>query len=124
MPGIVDPSSSTAQQAAQMAAQLEREGLSSEAASRLANITIGPLGAPTGQVFVVIGTALPRDLDGNLYELSSSGNVVVHRSGGRGQLVLDRNESSAWLAAVGADLAPTRVRHFSADFDRFGSIGS
>ena len=106
MPGVIDTTASPAQQALQLANQLQAQGLSADEAAAQAMRTIGvarpapaapeapdlpPVATDTSPAddgvihlprVVVVGRALPRDALGNAYETDSQGNQLVYLAGG------------------------------------------
>jgi A nuclease family of the HNH/ENDO VII superfamily with conserved AHH len=102
MPGVVDANAPPAQQALQLAEQLERQGLSSDEAAAQAMRTIGRAsGAPVLQVpvapeadgfapaqTIVITGHVPRDALGNAYSTDSTGQQIVRLANGGGMLAL------------------------------------
>jgi hypothetical protein len=106
MPGVVDAAAPPAQQALQLAEQLERQGLPADQAAQQALQTIGlrtagtapPAASPPEpgssgadgdtQRIEVIGQRLPRDALGNSYSTDSSGQQIAHLAQGGGMLAL------------------------------------
>ena len=108
MPGVVDTNAPLAQQALQLAEQLERQGLPPDEAAAQAMRTIGRAGSapvatvPTAPVeptapdadgsaptqTIIITGQVPRDALGNAYSTDSAGQQIVRLANGGGMLAL------------------------------------
>jgi A nuclease family of the HNH/ENDO VII superfamily with conserved AHH len=114
MPGVVDPSASAEQQLAQLSARLQAQGLSPSDAAAAAQQALDragvaavppsppPADANPPQQIVITGQALPRDAQGNRYELGNDGAVIVHRADGA---ILRIEAQQAQAAGLSAELA-------------------